>query len=137
MVEQVNHCHSNTNKPRLHILMGTLILSNQFYHCFSYESLTPLIVHATLIVNGTSRLMVHREAHTYMETKKFPKKILTRRPYVNLGKNLFRYTFILPVMFLVYEMISGSECHQVSIIRWCRYRNRTCTAHISVAELVS
>lgn len=45
--------------------------------------------------------------------------------------------FHLPVMFFVHKMVSCSECYQMSIIRWCRYRNRSCTAHICVAELVS
>jgi len=51
-------------------------------------------------------------------------------------KNWSTY-FNLPVMFFVHKMVSCSECYQVSIIRWCRYRNRSCTAHICVAELVS
>lgn len=51
--------------------------------------------------------------------------------------NNFSTRFRLPVMFFVHKMVSCSECYQVSIIRWCRYRNRSCTAHICVAELVS
>lgn len=42
----------------------------------------------------------------------------------------------LPVMLLVHKMVSGSECHQVSIVGWCGDRNGSCAAHIGVTELV-
>lgn len=53
----------------------------------------------------------------------------------NGDKNLSRH-FHLPVMFFVHKMVPCSECYQVSIIRWCRNRNGSCTAHVCVAELV-
>lgn len=95
------------------------------YCSFSYGPLSPLTA-------------CGREAHTW----KHLKEILQEKP------NMLTHTwfwvriciccaFILPVMFFVHEMVSGSERYQVSIIRWCRYRNRSCTAHVSVAELVS
>lgn len=43
----------------------------------------------------------------------------------------------LPVVFFVHKMVSCSECYQVSIIGWCGDRNRSCAAHICVAELIS
>lgn len=44
---------------------------------------------------------------------------------------------LLPVMFFIHKVVSCSECYQVSIIRWCRYRHGPCAAHVSMAELVS
>lgn len=39
-------------------------------------------------------------------------------------------------MFFVNQVVTGTECHQVGVIGWCRNGDRAGAAHVGVAQLV-
>lgn len=40
-------------------------------------------------------------------------------------------------MFLVHQMVTGSEGHKTSIVGWCRDGHRSGTTYVCMAQLVS